>query len=190
MRLKLPFLALLLLWLAGGLTPRPALAFPPLPSSFYGTVKVNGQNVPDGTVVRALIDGQVYAEAPTQTYQGNSVYSVDVKGDDSDTPERDGGLPDAVVQFEIGGVPADQTGLWRSGTNIEINLTASSSGSLAPPQPTLVPAPTQTPIGYSAPAPADPPSGSRDDGRAPWLIAGSAAMAVVLAALWVARRRR
>jgi hypothetical protein len=48
----------------------PVLAFPSLPSSFYGTVKVNAANVPDGTVIEALIGGQVYAEGFTQTYQG------------------------------------------------------------------------------------------------------------------------
>ena len=57
----------------------PALAIPPLPSSFYGTVKVNNANVPDGTVIQAVIGGQVYAEGFTQTYQGNSVYALDVQ---------------------------------------------------------------------------------------------------------------
>jgi hypothetical protein len=161
--------ALILLPLAGLLTARPALAFPPLPSSFYGTVKVNGQNVPDGTLVRALIDGQVYAESRTQTYQGNSVYGVDVKGDDTDTPARDGGVADAVVTFEVGGVKADQTGAWRSGTNVELNLTASTSVALAAPPPTIPPVPTQTPIGYKAPAPAQtvPPATSAGNGGRP-----------------------
>ena len=48
----------------------PALAVPQIPASFYGTVKVNGANVPDGTSVQALIDGKVYADVLTQTYQG------------------------------------------------------------------------------------------------------------------------
>ncbi len=68
----------------------PVLAIPPLPSSFYGSVKVNNANVPDGTVIQALIGGQVYAEGYTQTYQGNSVYALDVRGDDSGTTTVDG----------------------------------------------------------------------------------------------------
>src|SRR5512137_2051784 len=87
----------------------PALAVPPIPSSFYGTVKVNGANVPDGTVVQALIDGNVYAEALTQTYQADSVYSLNVLGDDTDTTVKDGGRQGDIVQFTIGGVLASQT---------------------------------------------------------------------------------
>ncbi len=48
----------------------PALAFPPLPSSFYGTVKVDGVNVPDGTRVQAVITGVPYAEAATRDLPG------------------------------------------------------------------------------------------------------------------------
>jgi hypothetical protein len=53
--------SLLLATLAGVLVITPALAFPPLPSSFYGQGQVNGQNAPDGTLGQALIDGAMYA---------------------------------------------------------------------------------------------------------------------------------
>jgi hypothetical protein len=43
------------------------------------------QNVPDHTVVQALIDGQAYGEGRTQTHEGASVYHLDVLGDDTDT---------------------------------------------------------------------------------------------------------
>ncbi len=98
------------------------LAFPPLPSSFYGTVKVNGENVPDGTLVRALIDGQVYAEVKSQTYQGDSVYTLDIPGDDSSTAVVEGGHEGDTVVFNVGGATTDQTGSWKSGTNIKLNL--------------------------------------------------------------------
>ncbi len=193
MRPKLTFFGLLLLCIAGLLTTHSALAFPPLPSSFYGTVKVNGQNVPDDTVVRALIDGQVYAESRTQTYQGNSVYNVDVKGNDTDTPEADGGDANSVVTFEVGGVKADQSGAWRSGTNIELNLTASASGALETPPPTLPPVPTQTPIGYIAPT-ATPallaPLAAGVGSGSPWLIIGATVMAAALFLVWLVRQRR
>jgi cell division septation protein DedD len=131
----------------------PVLAIPPLPSSFYGRVQVDADNVPDGTLVRALIDGQVCAREHTQTYQGHSVYSLDVPGDDPDTPTRDGGREGDVIQFEIGGVLADQTGVWHSGTNVERDLSAESAGSLATPQATPSPVSTQTPILPSKPSP-------------------------------------
>jgi hypothetical protein len=132
----------------------PALAIPTLPSSFYGTVKVNNANVPDGTVIQALIGGQVYAEGFTQTYQGDSVYSLDVRGDDTDTTPQDGGREGETVQFKIGGVIADQTGVWHIGTNVNLNLTASTSKPVAAPQVTPTPVPTQTAIVVIQPSPA------------------------------------
>jgi hypothetical protein len=124
----------------------PALAIPPLPSSFYGTVKVNDANVPDGTAIQALIGGQVYAEGLTQTYQGNSVYALDVRGDDPDTAVKDGGREGDVIQFKIGGALANQTGVWHTGTNVNLDLTASSSVPITTPQDTPSPVPTQTAI--------------------------------------------
>jgi hypothetical protein len=124
----------------------PALAVPQIPSSFYGTVKVNGSNVPDGTSVQALIDGKVYADVLTQTYQGDSVYALNVTGDDTDTTVKDGGREGDTVQFKIGEVLASQTGVWHSGTNVTLNLTASSTSPIATPLATLTPVPTQTAI--------------------------------------------
>ena len=124
----------------------PVLAFPALPSGFYGEIRVNATNVPDGTVVRAMIEGKVYAEGYTQTYQDVSVYALDVPGDDADTTNLDGGREDDVIQFEIGGVLADQTGIWHSGTNVRLDLTASSTEPISTPQATPSPLPTQTPI--------------------------------------------
>ena len=120
----------------------PALALPPIPSSFYGTVKVDGVNVADGIVVQALINGQVYAQSVTQTYQGNSVYALDVPGDDTDTPAVDGGHDGDIIQFKIGGNLASQTGIWKSGINISLNLTRTNASM---PTPTPI-TPTQHPF--------------------------------------------
>jgi hypothetical protein len=124
----------------------PVLAIPSLPSSFYGTVKVNDANVPDGTAIQALIGGQVYGQGVTQTYQGDSVYVLDVPGDNTDTAAQDGGREGDTIQFKIGGVPAKQTAVWHVGTNTNLNLTASSSGTINTPAPTSSPVPTQTAI--------------------------------------------
>jgi hypothetical protein len=129
------------------------LAVPTLPSSFYGSVKVNNASVADGTLIQALIDGQVYAEGYTQTYQGESVYSIDVKGDDTDTPAQDGGREGDTIQFKIGGIVADQTGVWHSGTNVLLNLTTSATEPVATPQETPTPYPTQTAIVKVQPSP-------------------------------------
>jgi hypothetical protein len=124
----------------------PVMAIPSLPSSFYGTVKINATNVPGDTLVQAVIDGKVYAEGFTQIYQGNSVYVIDIPSEDPDTVEQDGGQDGDTVQFKIGGVMADQTGTWHSGTNVNLDLTASFSGPIITPQVTPTSVPTQTPI--------------------------------------------
>ncbi len=143
-------LSLFLAGLAGLLAVTPALAIPPLPSSFYGKVQVNGKNVPDGTVVRALIGGNVYAEGRTQAYQGSSVYSLDVPGDEAGTQALEGGREGDTVQFEVGGVLAGQTGTWHSGSNTNLDLSAQTSSALAAPPPTIAPPPTQTAISPGA----------------------------------------
>jgi hypothetical protein len=144
-------LALLGLFLASLFSARPALAFPPLPSSFYGTVKVDGANVPDGTAVKAFVNGKVYAQALTQTYQGNSVYSLNVMGDDSSTPAVEGGIDGDSIIFRIGEEVADQTGIWKSGTNVNLDLTAFTGAPTAVPIPSEAPAVSITPGQTSMP---------------------------------------
>jgi hypothetical protein len=121
-------IALLGIGLISLLIARPVLAFPSLPSSFYGTVKVNGANVPDGTLVQALINGKVIIE--TQTYQGDSFYSLDIPADDPDTLVIDGGKDGDTITFIIGGIVADQASTWKSGTIVSMNLSASSAATL------------------------------------------------------------
>ena len=110
MRSKTIIFSLLVACLPGLFAPIPALAVPPLPSSFYGVVEVDGATVPDGTIVRGLINGETCAEGYIQIYEGSPAYSLDVPGDDTATTARDGGLEGDTVQFEVGGVLADQTG--------------------------------------------------------------------------------
>ena len=76
-------------------------AVPPLPSSFYGTVKLDGANVPDGTVVSAWIRGVKYTETQTLTYLGDSVYAVRVPGDDLETPEVEGGVEGDTIILSL-----------------------------------------------------------------------------------------
>lgn len=146
----------LIVFVASFFIATPVRAIPPLPSSFYGTVKVNNANVPDGTVIQALIGGQVYAEGYTQTYQGDSVYTLDVRGDDSGTTTVDGGREGDTIQFKIGGAPAVQTAVWKTATNVALNLTAVPSVPLLPPQATPTPVPTQTAIAIAIEPPPIP----------------------------------
>jgi len=99
------------------------LAVPPLPSSFYGTVQVDGANVPVGTTISAWVNGTKYAERTVLLYAGDTVYSLDVPGDDPGTPEVEGGVSGDTVNFYIGDQVADQTAPWQSGTNVNLDLT-------------------------------------------------------------------
>ena len=121
-------------------------AIPPLPSSFYGTVNLNGSNVVEGTVIEALINDKVVGKSQTLMYEGKSVYAIDVNGDDSSTTEVEGGKEGDLISYKIGGLMAKETGTWHSGVNFELNLTINAQATLQPPQPTKTPIPTQTPI--------------------------------------------
>jgi hypothetical protein len=124
MHMKRLYISFFLALLGGVLSITPALAFlPPLPSSFYGTVTANGNPVHPGTLVRALINGVQYAETHTLLYQGSSVYSLNIPGDDPSTINTiEGGKEGDIVHFEIENSLTGQTGVWHSGTNVEINL--------------------------------------------------------------------
>lgn len=104
------------------LTFSPALAVPPLPSSFYGTVKMDGVNVPDGTTVTAWINGVQYASTTTTTIGSDSVYAMDVPGDDPATVPIEGGTAGATIVFHIGALTAAETGTWAEGTNVQRNI--------------------------------------------------------------------
>jgi hypothetical protein len=132
--------------------PTAVQAIPQLPSSFYGTILVNNANVPDGTPVEAVIAGQVVISGSTQTYQGNSVYSLDIPSDLTETPAIDGGKEGDTIQFKVGGLLATQTGTWHSGTNMELNLTVSTAATPLPPQPTTTQPPSQTSVSVLQPS--------------------------------------
>ncbi|HLO29546.1 MAG TPA: PKD domain-containing protein [Anaerolineales bacterium] len=106
-------------------------AAPPLPSSFYGTVLLGGQNVPEGTVASAWINGVKYAETKTFVTDGQSVYRLDVPGDIPDTTAIEGGHEGDTIHFQVLGYEVDQTATWHTGTYIQLNLTASVGAPIA-----------------------------------------------------------
>jgi hypothetical protein len=66
--------------------------------------------------------------ASIQSAGGNLVYSINVSGDDSDTPAKDGGVAGDLITFSIGG-RAVATATWASGANLNTNI--------HPPQPAV-----------------------------------------------------
>ncbi len=105
-----------------------ALAVPPLPSSFYGVVKVNGANVPVGTKITAWINHVKYAETAVFVYGADTVYRLDVPGDDNDTPGKQGGVQGDTIVFFIGQHEAQPAAPWKSGVNAHLDLTLKPGG--------------------------------------------------------------
>lgn len=118
----LNLIALLLLLSAVPPLAARAEAPPPLPSSFWGTAKAAGLNVPAGTEVTAWINGVQYAKTVTLLYKDVSVYSLNVPGDIVGTPAKEGGVAGDTVIFKISGAVSTVTAPWVSGTNVEKNL--------------------------------------------------------------------
>ena len=113
-------------------------AAPPLPCSFWGTVKLNSLNVPDGTEVTVWSDdwSTQWTQTTTFTYEGNSTYYVEVNGDDPvTTGVKEGPVGSEPVRFKIGSSNADQTSSWVTEQSYELNLTATGA----------TPTPTNTP---------------------------------------------
>ena len=118
-------------------------AAPPVPASFYGTVKVNGANVPTYVQVEALIGGVTYAVGPVQVSGADTVYALNVPGDIPETPGKEGGTTGETIQFRVGGLLCAQTAVWQSGAHTNLNLTA--TGTLPTLTPTNTSVPTNTP---------------------------------------------
>ena len=101
---------------------------PPLPSSFWGTVEVDGAPVAEGTVIFAWIDGVKYDDDAAKAYVGweGVYYAFNVPGDQVGTDPIEGGVEGDIITFRIGDLVAQETAVWHSGTNVRLNLTATS----------------------------------------------------------------
>jgi hypothetical protein len=137
------------------LLTRTACAEPPRPFSPYGTVMIDGANVPVGVPVGASCGGVVYASQPVFIVGDESWYALNVPGDDpSTTSIVEGCDPGETVNFTVVGLSADQTAAWISGGTLLLPLTASK------PTPTMTVTPTSTPTGTLTPTPSATPSQS------------------------------
>ncbi len=143
--LNIIFLILIMSILA---MPQVVYAFPPLPSSYFGLVSRNGIDMPEGSKVQAIINDQVYATTWVQIYEGNSVYSLTIPGDDPSTEVVEGGVQGDTIYFECDGILADQIAIWESGSNTDLALNFTVNDldptSTYTSTPTYTPSPTQT----------------------------------------------
>jgi len=94
-------------------------AVPPIAYSPWGTVTINGVSAPDGLSVDAYINNIKYATTNTI----NGYYSIEIPGDDPDTPDEiEGGVPGDQVIIKVDGIIASPTLTWVTGFE-EVDLT-------------------------------------------------------------------
>ena len=94
---------------------------PELPCRFYGTVALDGADVADGTVIKAVVSGTEFTTTTPAAGYGPSSYAVLIEQPDGAT--YDG----ASVTFTIGGQAADQTATWISGGNVNTDVSSGES---------------------------------------------------------------
>ena len=105
---------------------------PALPFSPYGTIRINGARVPDGTVVSSWCGGVSYRLTSTVVASEKSWYfNLDIPGDDPETPDvTEGCTPNEIVSFKIGDSWATQEAQWVSGSSGRLDLTGFSGTTL------------------------------------------------------------
>lgn len=156
--------------LAAGALLAPAAvshAQPQIPSSFFGSVTIDGKAAPDGTEVRALVDGLDCSQSPpgerTAAREGEATAYVIHVVHESQRPGcgRDG----KAITFTIAGRPALQQGIWKPGPQ---QLDLSTGAGDVVPLPTSTPAvPGSAPATPRATGTGTPPTRSRPTGTPP-----------------------
>ena len=112
----------------GGITPvgQAYIDYPKgsliMPCGFWGTVRQTDANVPAGTAITAWIGGTQYARTEALLYDGQSVYNIDLPADDPDTPQKEGGVAGDQVRFKIGGLWADEMGIWCEASAVNVDI--------------------------------------------------------------------
>jgi hypothetical protein len=126
---------------------RPSYAQAP-PTRFFGTLTIDGAPAPVGTrVIAELANKDCSSYPPAANTQGAGRYLVDAFGSLPDC-----GGDDAPVFFRVGNRYAAETGIYVSGSFVELNLTISGAA-LKPVIPGAAPAATPTPAPSATPAP-------------------------------------
>lgn len=101
----------------------PLQAAPALPTSFYGTVQIDGAPAPIGATIFAWINGAQIATTTVFDASGTAVYRIDVLGDDPDTATIEGGVAGDMITFQVAGAMATQNATWERGGYQNLDLT-------------------------------------------------------------------
>lgn len=137
--------ALVLTFLVATWTAPVAAQGPPgLPATFYGAVVIDGKPPPDGTQVRAFINGKECTQAGnagTVLSGGIASYAITVP---HESQVAGCGTEGATVSFAVGGQPASQTATWTARTQqVGLSVGSATPPTLPSPTPTATSNPTQ-----------------------------------------------
>lgn len=99
-----------------------AFAIPAIPMSMDGTVYINGEIAPDGTVISAEMGGTVVDE---YTITSAGQYMLTIPGDGDDAGKE--------VLFFVDGIETETTEEWESGKYVstDIEITTSATGDIS-----------------------------------------------------------
>lgn len=156
-----------------------AHAQPPLPSSFYGRVILDGKDIAAETPVVAYVKGVAVARTKSLMYRGHSVYAINVPGDEPSTAAVEGGIQGDSVSFAVQDrYFAIERGTWSLGTNVELNLSAATSGTPTPAS-AIIALGEATPTVAALPLASPTPFGASTGGGIPGVVWVLLVLAVV-----------
>jgi hypothetical protein len=140
---------------------------PAPPARFVGSVTVNGAPATAGTAITAVIGSTTCGTTSVFLSGAEARYTVDSPAlDPGATPNC--GTDGATVSFTVGGVKANETGVWHSYQLNTVNLTVTTATA------TVTPSASATPAKTATATPKGPTTGSGVDtsnsGTAIWLF--------------------
>lgn len=96
--------------------------FPGLPHSFWGTAKnQRGENLPDGTIIKATVDGEnYYTTVMNGLYGWNETYQLSNPPFLVEDPSTDN--VGKIIYFYVGVINTGQTGTFANGADTNLNL--------------------------------------------------------------------
>ena len=98
-RIRLLIIMIILTIVLGVYAVQPVAAVPQLPSSFWGSVTLDGSPVPAGTAISARINGDEYGHTTTILDSGTAYYTLDVIAEDTETGTPGGKNGDTILFF-------------------------------------------------------------------------------------------
>jgi len=129
---------------------------PPPPTRYYGSVYLNGQPPPIDTVIQAYV-GEVLCGESRVLDLGDPIgvgFFIDVLGE---SILAGCGTDGATVTFRVGGVPANETSTFQTGSFVQLGLTADGEPAIPPSPPE--PLPDTVPQSEPQPEPLPQPEG-------------------------------